>query len=186
MTQSDEPDDAPAFVLHATTSLPPVTAAVTRMVGEINPAIAVQYLTLDTQVRGSLLRERLMAALSAAFGGLAVLIATVGLYGVMAYTVARRRVEIGIRMALGADRPSVIRLIVRDAGVLLLAGVIVGTGLAILAGRAAGTLLYELKPWDPLTIALAIGVLGTVSLAASWIPAWRASQLAPTVALREE
>ena len=186
MAQSEEPDDAPAFVLHAATPLPAVTAAATRAVAEINPAIAVRYLALDSRIRGSLLRERLMAALSGAFGALAILIATVGLYGVMAYTVARRRVEIGIRMALGADRGAVLRLIVRDAGALLLAGIIIGTGLAALAGRSAGALLYELNPWDPATLAIAIGSLGSVTLLASWIPAWRASRLEPTVALRED
>jgi predicted permease len=186
MAQNDEPDDAPAFVLHATTPLPSVTAGATRAISEINPAIAVQYLTLDTRIRGSLLRERLMAALSGAFGALAVLIATVGLYGMMAYTVARRRVEIGIRMALGADRRTVVRLIVRDAAALLLAGIVVGAGLSALAGRSAGALLYDLEPWDPATLALAIGALGSVTILASWIPAWRASRLEPTIALRED
>jgi putative ABC transport system permease protein len=186
MAQSDDPDDAPAFVLHAVMPLPSVTAAATRAISEINPAIAVQYFALDTRIRGSLLRERLMAALSGAFGALAVLIATVGLYGVMAYTVARRRVEIGIRMALGADRGTVVRLILGDAGALLLAGTVLGAALAALAGRSAGALLYELEPWDPATLALAIGALGSVAILASWIPAWRASRLEPTVALRED
>jgi ABC-type antimicrobial peptide transport system permease subunit len=163
-----------------------VTAAVTRTIGELNPAIAVQYLVLDRQVRTSLLRERLMATLSSVFGGLAVLIATVGLYGVMAYTVARRRVEIGIRMALGADRHNVVRMIVKDAGLLLAAGVAIGAGLALYAARSAGTLLYGLEPRDPATLAIAVAVLGSVSILASWIPARRASRLEPTAALRED
>jgi ABC-type antimicrobial peptide transport system permease subunit len=89
-------------------------------------------------------------------------------------------------MALGADRRTVVRLIVRDAGALLLAGIVVGTGLSALAGRSAGALLYDLEPWDPATLALAIGALGSVTILASWIPAWRASRLEPTVALRED
>jgi putative ABC transport system permease protein len=184
--QGDRADPNPQFALHANTALPTVAAGVTRVLVELNPSITVQYQTVRSQVSGSLLRERLMATLSGFFGGLAVLIATVGLYGVMSYTVARRRVEIGIRMALGADRGSVIRMIVREAGTLLILGVAVGAALAMLAGRTATTLLYDVKPWDPVTVASAIALLGAVTLLASWLPARRASRLAPTVALREE
>jgi putative ABC transport system permease protein len=184
--QDEDPTVFPRFVLHARASLPSVIAAATRVFTDVNPAIAVQYQTVRSQVSESLLRERLMATLSGFFGGLAVVIATIGLYGVMSYTVARRRVEIGIRMALGADRGTVIRMIVREAGILLVAGVIIGTVLATLAGRAAATLLYELKPWDPATIAASIAALGAVTLLASWFPARRASRLAPNAALREE
>ena len=186
MAQAGEPDPAPAFALHAVAAPAAVTAAVTRMVGEINPAIAVQYLVLDRQVRGSLLRERLMATLSGVFGGLAVLIATVGLYGVMAYSVARRRIEIGIRMALGADRGSVVRMIVKDAGMLLVVGVAIGAGLAVYAARSAATLLYGLEPRDPATLAVAVAALASATILASWIPARRASRLEPTAALRED
>jgi predicted permease len=186
IAQGEEPDNAPSFVLHATTALPGVRAGVTRVLAEINPAIAVQYQTVRGQVQGSLLRERLMATLSGFFGGLAVLIATVGLYGVMAYTVTRRRVEIGIRMALGATRGAVVRMIVREAGALLAAGVFIGAALSLLAARAATTLLYELTPSDPATILAAAVALGTVTIAASCIPAWRASRLEPTRALRED
>ena len=89
-------------------------------------------------------------------------------------------------MALGADRGSVIRMIVREAGTLLILGVAVGAALAMLAGRTATTLLYDVKPWDPVTVASAIALLGAVTLLASWLPARRASRLAPTVALRDE
>ena len=129
--------------------------------------------------------ERLMATLSGFFGGLAVLIATVGLYGVMSYMVARRRMEIGIRMALGADRGTVVRLVVSDAGRLLAVGLLVGVPLAILAARTARTLLYGLQPWDPITLTLGALALGGVALLASWLPAHRASRVAPTAALRE-
>jgi predicted permease len=186
MAQSDHPDNGPMFALHATTALPAVTAAATRALTEINPAIAVRYQTVRAQVEGSLLRERLMAALSGFFGGLAVLIATVGLYGMMAYTVARRRVEIGIRMALGATRAIVIRMIVREAAVLLAAGVVVGGILAVVAARSATALLYDLQPSDPSTLLLAAAALGTVTIAASCIPALRAARLEPTRALRED
>jgi putative ABC transport system permease protein len=184
--QDEGTDLSPEFVLHARTGLPAVTAEATRALAQLNPAITVQYQTVRSQVSGSLLRERLMATLSGFFGGLSVLIATIGLYGVMSYTVARRRVEIGVRMALGADRATVIGMIVREAAVLLGAGIVAGAALAVVAGKAAASLLYDLKPWDPATIAMAIAILGAISLLASWVPAYRASRLTPTIALREE
>ncbi len=184
--QSEDGDLDAQFAVHATTGLTAVAAEATRTLVQLNPAISVQYQTVQSQIGRSLTRERLMATLSAFFGALAVLIATIGLYGVMSYTTARRRVEIGIRMALGANRGSVISMIVREAGMLLVAGVIVGTALAMLAGRTAAALLYDVKPWDPATLAAAVGMLAAVTLLASWLPAWRATRLAPTAALREE
>jgi putative ABC transport system permease protein len=93
--------------------------------------------------------------------------------------------EIGIRMALGADRGTVVRLVVGDAGRLLAVGLLAGVPLAILAARTARTLLYGLEPWDPITLTLGALTLGGVALAASWLPAYRASRVAPTAALRE-
>jgi ABC-type antimicrobial peptide transport system permease subunit len=110
----------------------------------------------------------------------------VGLYGVMAYTVARRRVEIGIRMALGATRKSVVGMVVREAAVLLLIGVAAGTALSVFAAGYTESLLYDLRRGDPASLLLAAAALGTVTIAASCIPAWRASRLEPTRALREE
>jgi len=185
-TQDDQPSPFQQFVVHAVTGLDALAPAVTRALNDVNPAITVQYQTVRAQVRGSLLRERLMATLSGFFGGLAVLIATIGLYGVMSYMVVRRRMEIGIRMALGADRSRVVRLIVREAAVLLTAGLIAGAVLSILAARSASALLYGLRPWDPPTMAMGIVALAMVSLFASWVPARRASRVAPNIALREE
>jgi predicted permease len=174
------------IVLRSNSSLTGVAHAVTHALTEVNPAIIVEYQTMAAQVRNSLVRERLMAALSGFFGGLAALIAMIGLYGVMSYTVARRKVEIGIRMALGANRQSVVAMIVREAGMLLGSGVIIGAVLAIAAAKAASTLLYGLEPWDPMTVALAMLALASVSVLASWLPAHRASRVEPTIALREE
>jgi putative ABC transport system permease protein len=162
------------------------TAAATRAIGEVHPSITLQHQAVRTQVAQSLLQERLMATLSSVFAGLAVLIATIGLYGVMSYMVARRRIEIGVRMALGADAAAVIRMIVREAGLLLAAGLALGTVLALFATRSAAALLYDLKPSDPATIAVAVVALAAVTLLAGWIPARRASRLAPSVALRED
>lgn len=185
-TQDAAPGPYLQLVIRAETTPAAVTAAVTRAVSEVNPAIAIQYQTVKTQVEQSLLRERLMATLSGFFGVLAVLIATIGLYGVMSYMVARRRIEIGVRMALGADRATVIRMIVREAGILLAIGLAIGALLSIYAARTAATFLYGLTPGDPLTLTVAIAGLATVTLLASWIPARRASRLEPTVALRED
>jgi predicted permease len=185
-TQDRSPGPFMQLVVRADTSMASVTAGLTRGIAEINPSIAIQYQTVRSQVEQSLLRERLMATLSGFFGGLAVLIATIGLYGVMTYMVARRRIEIGVRMALGADRGTVERMIVRESSVLLGIGLAIGAGLAVFAARTADTFLYGLKPGDPVTMALAMAGLAAVSLLASWVPARRASRLAPTVALREE
>ena len=184
--QADNRDPSLRLVVRAETAPALVTAAITRAIAEVHPSIGVQYQTVRTQVERSLLRERLMATLSGFFGGLAVLIATIGLYGVMSYMVARRRIEIGVRMALGADRGMVVRMIVREAAVLLGAGLAIGATLSVFAARTADTFLYGLKPGDPPTIAMAMAGLAAVTLLASWIPARRASRLAPTVALREE
>jgi putative ABC transport system permease protein len=100
--------------------------------------------------------------------------------------VARRRMEIGVRMALGADGGRVVRMIVREAAVLLGVGLVIGAVLSIFAARTADTFLYGLKPGDPLTIALAMAGLAAVTLLASWVPARRASRLPPTIALRED
>src|SRR5262249_10022337 len=109
-----------------------------------------------------------------------------GLYGVISYMVARRRNEIGVRIALGADRGRVIRLVLRETILLLSVGLVVGIGIAFWAGRAAATLLYGLKPNDPTSMVAPVVPLGWVALAASLVPAQRAAALEPMVALREE
>jgi len=152
----------------------------------VNRSIILQFQTMQSQVRDSLVRERLMATLSGFFGALAGLIATIGLYGVMSYMVARRRNEIGIRMALGADRRDVVRMVMREAGVLLGAGLIVGGVMAVLAARTAKTLLFGLHPGDPATLGMSAIALAAVAMLASYLPALRASRLEPTEALRDE
>jgi ABC-type antimicrobial peptide transport system permease subunit len=133
-----------------------------------------------------LLRERVMAMLSGGFGILAGLLATLGLYGVIAYMVTRRRNEIGVRVALGADRAQVVRLVLREALLLLATGLAVGTALAVWAGRAAAALLFGLKPYDPVSLAAAVTLLTSIALLASYVPARRAARLEPMAALREE
>jgi ABC-type antimicrobial peptide transport system permease subunit len=165
-------------------------AALTREIGaavaQAHPAAILQYQTMNTVLRESLLRERLMATLSGFFGLLAVLLATIGLYGVMSYMVERRRNEIGIRIALGADRSAVVAMVMREAATLLGVGIVVGGVAAIVAARWASTLLFGLHPGDPATLAAACASLALVAAVASFVPARRAARLEPTVALREE
>jgi ABC-type antimicrobial peptide transport system permease subunit len=155
-------------------------------VAEVSPAIGIEFRLLSEQLRESLLRERLMATLSGAFGLLAGLLATLGLYGVISYMVARRRNEIGVRIALGADRGRVIRLVLREAGLLLAVGLVAGAVLSFWAGRTAATLLFGLQAHDPATMIAAMALLAAVALASSYLPARRAARLDPMVALRDE
>jgi predicted permease len=163
-----------------------IVGGVAALARETHPSIIVTFRTLDGQMRDSLLRERLMATLSGLFGVLAMVIAMIGVYGVMSYTVARRRNEIGVRIALGADRGDVLRMVMREACALLAVGLAIGTPLALAAARGAAALLYGLTPNDPTTVVAAVATLGSVAVLASYLPARRASRLEPTVALREE
>jgi ABC-type antimicrobial peptide transport system permease subunit len=137
-------------------------------------------------IEEGLLRDRLMARLSGFFGILAVLLAVIGLYGVISYMVARRRNEIGIRMSLGADRRSIIALVLRESLLLLAIGLTLGVALALAASSAASSLLFGLKPHDAATLVMATVILAVIALAASYIPALRASRLDPLDALRHE
>jgi predicted permease len=174
------------LIVRSDMTLSSLTPTLTRTVREAAPGATVAYQTMSTYVRDSLVTERLMASLSGFLGLLAMLIATIGLYGVMSYMVSRRKVEIGIRMALGADARRVVRMVLSESVLLLLAGVIIGAGLAIAASRWAASLLFGLKPWDPASIAMGIAALGLVGLMAAGIPARRASRLEPTLALRTD
>jgi predicted permease len=168
--------------------LPPaeINAAIERALNAAYPDLVVSFRVLETRIRESLRREQLMAALSGGFGALAAVLATIGLYGVLAYTVARRRHEIGIRVALGATRRDIVAMVAREAGWLVVAGVSLGTVLAIGASSAARTLLFGVAPGDPTSLLMAAGGFGVVAAIAAALPALRASRLQPTVAIREE
>jgi len=124
--------------------------------------------------------------LSGFFGFLAALLTMVGLYGVISYVMARRRSEIGIRMALGAQRGHVVGMVMREAARLLSVGVAMGTALSLVAGRGASSLLFGLKPHDPLTLLTAGALLAGIAALASYLPARRATKVDPMVALRYE
>ncbi|HEU0253342.1 MAG TPA: FtsX-like permease family protein, partial [Pyrinomonadaceae bacterium] len=142
--------------------------------------------SLSDQIGRSLVQQKLVARLASFFGGLALLLACIGLYGVMSYGVARRTNEIGIRMALGARRQSVLWLVLREALALVAIGLVVGVLVSLAVTKTAATLLYELKPNDPLTIAGATILLAAIAALAGYLPARRASRVDPMVALREE
>jgi len=185
-TQDSDPGLHASFVLRTNAPLRDVFRGSTAGIAEVHPALGIQFSVLTEQLKDSLQRDRLMAALAGAFAVLAGLLAVLGIYGVIAYMVTRRRNEIGVRVALGADRGRIVRLILREAALLLAIGLAVGAALALWAGRATSALLYGLKPYDPATLAGAIGLLAAVALTASYIPARRASRLEPMTALRED
>jgi putative ABC transport system permease protein len=134
----------------------------------------------------SLIQERLMATLSGFFGLLAGLLTMIGVYGVISYMVVTRRNEIGIRMALGASRSNVVRLVLCQTLIALMLGVLIGVFLALIATRSASTLLYDLQPNDPLTFFAAIGLLFLIASLGSLLPARRAAAIDPMIALRYE
>ncbi len=163
-----------------------VMAAVKRRIAERHREIIMEAFDFQGRIRDGLVRERLLAMLSGFFGLLASLLAMVGLYGVISYIVARRRNEIGIRLALGAQRRQVVSMVMREGSRLLAIGVLAGTALSLVAGRWAGSLLFGLKPYDPLTLAASGALLAIIASLASFLPARRASKLDPMVALRCE
>ncbi len=175
-------------VLFIRSDSPPFAAmnAVREKLSAFNPAINIDFHVLETDIQNGLVRERLMAVLSGFFGALAALLAMIGLYGLISYIVATRKNEIGIRMALGANPGSVIRIIVRQTLTLLGVGVTAGLVLAMAAAKGANSLLYGLEGNDPLTLFGAAGFLAAVALVASYIPAYRASRVDPMNALRYE
>jgi predicted permease len=174
------------LVIWSPLAQPEVFDAVKRTVAAIAPAATLDFDRLDAMIARTLVPERLMATLSTLFGLLAALVASIGLYGVVAYSVARRTHEIGIRMALGADRRRVSFMVVRESLVLLGAGLAVGLVLSIVAATVVRSLLYGLAPWDPITLAMAAGLMLVVTVVASFLPARRAASVDPMVALRNE
>jgi predicted permease len=175
--------------LYVRTALAPesIGMAVRRQVQQLDPNVPVNDMkTMEVQVSESLFVERLIATLSAFFGFLATLLAAIGLYGVMAYSVERRTREIGIRVALGAERSGVIRLVMREVALLAGIGIAVGLPVALALSKYVRSQLFGLEPNDPITLAVATLAMAGVALLAGYIPAERAARVDPIVALRYE
>jgi predicted permease len=175
------------FQLLARTAADPLALSETlrRMVRDRNPNVPVKFSTLEENLAENVATPRFRTLLLGIFAGLAVLLAMAGIYGVMACVVGQRSNEIGLRMALGASQGSVLRLVLRQGLTYVVLGLVLGLAGAVAATRLLTSMLFEVKPTDPLTFAAVAVLLVAVALAASYVPARRASQLDPLVTLRQ-
>jgi putative ABC transport system permease protein len=185
-TQQEKPSPDDQILIRSSLPLTSLIGSLKETIGNMNPGIDLEFKVFQTSIHESLLQDELMATLSGFFGFLAALLAAIGLYGVISYMVVQRTKEIGIRMAIGAERVDVLKLILNEATLLTVTGLVIGAGLALGAAQAAKSLLYGLKPRDPITLVAAVVVLSAVAAFASFWPAYRASKLDPLIALRYE
>jgi putative ABC transport system permease protein len=182
------PEHAETDTFELRTAIPPsaLVSQVEAAIAGVNKEIPLEFHTLAEQVSDSLVQERLLALLSGFFGALALLLAMIGLYGTLSYLVTRRQTEFGVRMALGAQQSSILRLVMRDVIAVLAAGVVMGTGISLASTRLLQEMLFGLSPRDAATIMAAAAVLTAVALLAGYLPARRATKVDPMVALRYE
>jgi putative ABC transport system permease protein len=171
------------------TQLPPDTLLpmIRRELNRLDPEVALtEPRTIRQRVDDSIFADRMIATLSGFFGGLALLLAAVGIYGVMAYAVAQRTAELGLRIALGANPAKIGRMVLRDGLLLIAAGIAIGLPLSVAAGRISSSLLYGIQPGDPLAFVLTVAVLLVIGMVAAFVPARRAASIEPVEALRHE
>jgi ABC-type antimicrobial peptide transport system permease subunit len=173
-------------LIRSRTSGTELAATLHKILKEKYPGIGLDTQSLETTIRDGLLRERLLATVSGFFGLLAVLIAAVGLYGVISYMVVRRTNEIGIRMALGARQSHIIQAVVSRAALLVAIGIVAGVVIGMAAAQAVRSMLFGVQPYDLPTLAIATVALIAVAVAASLVPAFRAVRLDPSSALRSD
>jgi predicted permease len=186
ITQIPENDESATFEIRSAAAPTALISAVQESIAAVNKEIPLEFHTLARQIDDSLVQERLLATLSGFFGGLALFLAMIGLYGALSYVVTLRRTEFGIRMALGALPGSILNLVMKDVAAVLLGGLVAGAVVSFLAVRVLEKMLFGLGAHDPLTIALAIGLLSAVAVLAGYLPARRAMRVDPMVALRYE
>ena len=185
-SQIPEGDEAEIYELRSASPPSVLVPAVQDVVAAVNKEIPLEFRSLSQQVNDSILQERLLATLSSFFGGLAVLLAVIGLYGAISYLVTQRRIEFGIRSALGAQPVSILQLVMRDVAVVLLAGLAAGVALSLATLQLLQKMLFGLAPHDALTMCISIAVFSAVALLAGFVPARRAMRVDPMVALRYE
>ena len=186
MGQDVEPFMRTHFELRANGPAANLIPGVRSMLAQFNPDVVINFKPMTEFIDRALTQERLLATLSGFFGALALSLSAIGLYGVMSYRVARRRNEIGIRMALGAEQRRILAMVLRDVAVLLAVGLAAGICAALLATRLVASFLYGVTPRDPGVILVSSVVLAIVAAGAGYLPARRASRLDPMIALREE
>jgi predicted permease len=186
IAQNPESSPSTQLVIRYSTGLPGVASGIRNTLAQAHSSINVDLTVFDVMIRDGLMRDRLLATLSGFFGVLAALIAAVGLYGVMSYTVVRRTNEIGLRIALGANRGSILSIILRQTATLLAVGLAAGTLLSWGVTGAAESMLFGLKSHDVRTMLSGAALLTVITFAASYLPARRAARLDPMKALREE
>lgn len=186
ITQVPEHAEEQTFELRTATPPSALIPSVQDVVAGVSKAIPLEFNTLAQQVDDSLVQERLLARLSTFFGALALLLAMIGLYGALSYLVTQRQVEFGIRLALGAPRASILRLVMQDVVLVLTGGVLAGAGISLAAVGVLQKMLFGLAARDTVTLLAAIGVLSAVGLLAGYLPARRAMRVDPMVALRYE
>ena len=174
------------YQLRSTGTPESLISGVKEVIEQVNPGLSLQLRTLDAQVAESLTRERMLAVLSTFFGGLALLLSVMGLYGTLSYRVARRRKEIGVRLALGAAPAQMLRMVLREAGTVILAGLVVGVAATLASARLISSFLFDLAPTDARTLILSVALLALVAFAAAAVPAWRAANTGALTPLREE
>jgi ABC-type antimicrobial peptide transport system permease subunit len=184
--QDTEPRPDLNYEIRTETPVESMLPAVRSTISGVNKDIALVFRSFETQVTESMLQPRVVASLSTAFAALALVLAMVGLYGITAYGVTRRSGEIGIRMALGAQRSSVVWLIMRDVVVLLGLGIVLGLAGALASGRLVTSLLYGIRPNEPVQLAGAVVTLALATALAAYLPARRAARLDPMSALHDE
>jgi predicted permease len=185
-TQDRRPILFSQFLLRTPRPMPEVMASVKTAVSDVQPGIQFHFHDFKEQIRDTLMRDQLMAALSGFFGLTAAILATFGLYGLISYTVVQRRAEFGIRLALGASPRNIIAMTVREATVLMVIGLTIGVLLAIIVAKAVGSMLFGLSAIDPATFAFGVVSLSAAALTAAYLPARRAAELDPMAALRED
>jgi ABC-type antimicrobial peptide transport system permease subunit len=186
LRQNPSPEAYISFVVKAKEGTTGLAQSVGAAIMETDRRLSLTTSTLEEQVDDSLRLRRTLGWISGFFGSLALVLASIGLYGIMSYIVARRRTEIGVRMALGADRRRIVAMVLMDVGRIVTLGITVGISAALATFRLADAALYGVSARDPMTLLLSSLVLGAVGVAAATVPAWRASHVDLAGTLRSD